>query len=102
MSAAQERPAPDLALEQEQLVARALEEDLGNLDLASDLTTRWTVPAAATSEARIVAKARGIVSGLDVAASVFRSLEVCRSLMKELSPLQHRLCFREASLLRQR
>ena len=80
MSVAQEKPASDPRLELEQLVLRALEEDLGNLDPTSDLTTRWTVPVEARSEARIVAKASGAVSGVDVAGAVFRRLDASLSL----------------------
>jgi nicotinate-nucleotide pyrophosphorylase (carboxylating) len=80
MSVAHERSISDLELERDQLVARALEEDLGNLDPASDLTTRWTVPAEATSEANIVAKAPGTISGLEVAGAVFRNLDPSLSL----------------------
>lgn len=80
MSVAQEKPASDPRLELEQLVSRALEEDLGNLDPTSDLTTRWTVPVEARSEARIVAKASGAVSGVDVAGAVFRRLDASLSL----------------------
>ena len=80
MSAVQEKPASDPRLELEQHVARALEEDLGNLDPVSDLTTRWTVPADARSEARIVAKACGTISGLEVAGAVFHGLDTSLNL----------------------
>jgi nicotinate-nucleotide pyrophosphorylase (carboxylating) len=49
------------------LVARALAEDLGE----GDVTAQATVPAAARARARVVQKAPGVLSGLDVAARVF-------------------------------
>ncbi len=52
----------------EQLVARALEEDIGS----GDLTTEATVPAAARARARIMQKQPGIVFGLPAAREVFR------------------------------
>jgi nicotinate-nucleotide pyrophosphorylase (carboxylating) len=55
----------------EQLVARALEEDIGS----GDLTTEATVPAAARARARIVQKQAGIVFGLPAAREVFRQTE---------------------------
>lgn len=55
----------------EELIARALVEDVG----AGDLTTAATVPADATARARIAQKAPGAIAGLDVAASVFRQLD---------------------------
>ena len=80
MGVARDQPVSDPGFELEQLVARALEEDLGNLDPTSDLTTRWTVPVEARCEARIVAKARGTISGLAAAGAVFRGLDVSLSL----------------------
>jgi nicotinate-nucleotide pyrophosphorylase (carboxylating) len=57
------------------LVDAALAEDLG----AGDWTTECTVPAARRVQARIVAKAAGIVAGTDVAAAVFARLApACR------------------------
>jgi nicotinate-nucleotide pyrophosphorylase (carboxylating) len=53
------------------LVRRALAEDVGS----GDVTTEATVPADALCEARIVAKAEGVVAGLDVAAAVFAELD---------------------------
>ena len=54
-------PAP------EELVERALAEDLGS----GDVTTDATVPADARAVARIVQKAPGVVFGLDLAAEAF-------------------------------
>jgi nicotinate-nucleotide pyrophosphorylase (carboxylating) len=56
----------------EDTVRRALAEDLGR---AGDLTTDAVVPADATGEARIVARAAGRVAGLEVALSAFRILQ---------------------------
>ncbi len=53
----------------------ALVEDLGSLNPESDLTTSWTVPIGTNAEATVVAKASGIISGLDTAAAVFRVLD---------------------------
>jgi nicotinate-nucleotide pyrophosphorylase (carboxylating) len=52
----------------EELVARALAEDLG----AGDVTAEAVVPGDARARARIVQKQPGVVFGLDLAAAVFR------------------------------
>ncbi len=52
----------------ERLVRTALEEDLG----AGDVTTAATVPAAARGKARVIAKATGVIAGLEVAREVYR------------------------------
>jgi nicotinate-nucleotide pyrophosphorylase (carboxylating) len=52
----------------EPLVARALEEDLGD----GDVTTEATVPADARARARIVQKQAGVLFGLEAAREVFR------------------------------
>jgi len=58
------------------LIEAALREDVG----AGDWTTLWTVGPEVTAEARILAKAEGVLAGMDVAREVFRlvdpSLEV--------------------------
>lgn len=54
------------------LVATALREDLG--PQGEDLTSLATVPAEATTAARIATRAPGIVAGLDAAAAVFDAL----------------------------
>ncbi len=56
----------------EQLVARALTEDLG----AGDVTSAATVPAEARGRARIVQKQPGVVFGLGVVAEVMRQCGV--------------------------
>jgi nicotinate-nucleotide pyrophosphorylase (carboxylating) len=55
----------------EELVARALAEDVGD----GDVTTAATVPAELRARALITQKAPGVVYGLDVAAQVFSSLD---------------------------
>ena len=52
----------------EQLVARALAEDVG----AGDITAEATVPADARARARIVQKQPGVIFGFDAAREVFR------------------------------
>lgn len=53
------------------LVTAALEEDVGD----GDRTTRWTVPDDRFATARIVSKAEGVLSGLEVAREVFRQVD---------------------------
>ncbi len=53
------------------LVARALDEDVGS----GDVTTLATVPADARARATITQKAPGVVFGLDVAEEAFRQLD---------------------------
>ena len=59
------------AAEVEDLITRALEEDVGT----GDLTTRAVVDAGRRARARVVQKAPGVVFGLDVAEAVFRRLD---------------------------
>ncbi len=49
------------------LIDAALAEDVG----AGDWTTLWTVPESRRAEAEIVAKAEGVVAGVDVAVATF-------------------------------
>jgi nicotinate-nucleotide pyrophosphorylase (carboxylating) len=56
----------------DELIDRALAEDVGD----GDLTTRILVPADARATARIEQKEPGVVAGLDVAAAVFERFEV--------------------------
>jgi nicotinate-nucleotide pyrophosphorylase (carboxylating) len=56
----------------EHLVADALREDLGR---GGDITTDSIVPEDATQEARLVARADGVVAGLDIAACAFRLVD---------------------------
>jgi nicotinate-nucleotide pyrophosphorylase (carboxylating) len=53
------------------IVARALAEDLGD----GDVTAQATVPAGARATARIVQKTPGVIFGVDVAARVFRATD---------------------------
>jgi nicotinate-nucleotide pyrophosphorylase (carboxylating) len=53
------------------LIKEALAEDVG----AGDVTTDSTVPAERVSEARIVAKASGVIAGLSVVEAVLRELD---------------------------
>jgi nicotinate-nucleotide pyrophosphorylase (carboxylating) len=53
------------------LIDLALIEDRGT----GDVTTNWTIPARARAEARIVAKATGIIAGLEVARAVFSRID---------------------------
>jgi nicotinate-nucleotide pyrophosphorylase (carboxylating) len=55
----------------DELIDRALAEDVG----AGDATTEATVDASARARATITQKAPGVISGLDVAAAVFRRLD---------------------------
>jgi nicotinate-nucleotide pyrophosphorylase (carboxylating) len=63
------------------LIKRALKEDLG----PRDVTTEALISPAAKSQARIVAKSRGIIAGLFVAARVFKILD---SRLRFQSPLK--------------
>jgi nicotinate-nucleotide pyrophosphorylase (carboxylating) len=62
----------ELATEVEELVARALAEDLGE----GDITSEATVPAEARARARIVQKEPGVVYGLAVVAEAMRQCGV--------------------------
>jgi nicotinate-nucleotide pyrophosphorylase (carboxylating) len=55
----------------EELVARALAEDVGD----GDVTTAATVPAQARARATITQKAPGVIFGLDAAEATFRALD---------------------------
>jgi len=52
-------------------VRRFLAEDIG----AEDVTTRWTVPSDARTNAALVAREPCVVAGLDIAAAVFSELD---------------------------
>ena len=54
------------------IVRRALAEDL---DLAGDVTAEATVPPEAAGTARLVARADGVVAGLDLIAEVYDQLD---------------------------
>src|SRR3954454_19254848 len=62
----------ELAAEVEELVARALAEDLGE----GDITAEATVPAETQARARIVQKEPGVVFGLEVVAEAMRQCGV--------------------------
>ena len=53
------------------LIDAALAEDVG----PGDFTTLWTVPEERRAEARIVAKASGVIAGSEVAVEVFRRVD---------------------------
>lgn len=55
----------------DEIIVRALEEDLG----PGDVTTQSLVPANQQAEARIIARDAGMVSGTKLAAAVFRHLD---------------------------
>ncbi len=55
----------------EDIIRRALEEDINYLDT----TTDYMIPADARDTARLVAKAEGVVCGLDIALHVFEMLD---------------------------
>jgi nicotinate-nucleotide pyrophosphorylase (carboxylating) len=57
----------------ERTVAAALEEDLG--PERRDLTTELVVPAQARAEARITARAEGVVAGMPALVEVYRQLD---------------------------
>ncbi len=54
-------------IEVEDIIRRALLEDIGT----GDITTALTIPKDSTSKARIIAKEAGVLAGLEVAALVF-------------------------------
>ncbi|HEX8395087.1 MAG TPA: carboxylating nicotinate-nucleotide diphosphorylase [Longimicrobium sp.] len=60
-----------LSAEAAALVDAALAEDVGE----GDFTTLWTVPEGRRAEARIVAKAAGVIAGAEVAAEAFRRVD---------------------------
>jgi nicotinate-nucleotide pyrophosphorylase (carboxylating) len=62
-------PLPEAA---RHLIQAALDEDVG----AGDWTTLWTVPADRRAEARIVAKADGVLAGIAVARESFYGVDV--------------------------
>lgn len=65
----------------EDIVRRALEEDIGT----GDLTTEATVPVEATAEAIIHTKEEGVIAGLDAARIVFRTLDPAIAFTAEVS-----------------
>ncbi len=63
------RPIPELTINQ--VVSRALAEDVGS----GDVTTAATVAVTARAGALISQKAAGVIYGLDVATQTFRALD---------------------------
>lgn len=59
----------------DELVAAALREDLGGELVDGDVTTRFVVDAELMGEARLIAKAAGVLSGNEVAARVFETVQ---------------------------
>jgi len=59
------------AIHVELIVKNALAEDVGS----GDITTALTVPAHARAEAVIVARANGVLAGVDVARAVFATID---------------------------
>ena len=55
----------------EELIQKALEEDLGN----GDHTSRATVPQDAVGKAEMIAKESGIIAGIEVAKMVFQAVD---------------------------
>src|SRR5689334_19559409 len=63
---------PDLPLDTDEIVARALREDLGS---EGDVTSRASLPAGLVSRARVEGRAAGVVAGLPVAARVAAAVD---------------------------
>lgn len=72
MSSGKISVAPLYPLLYEDVVRRALEEDLGR---AGDLTSDAVIPPEHRARAVVVARRAGCIAGLDVAAAVFRLLD---------------------------
>jgi nicotinate-nucleotide pyrophosphorylase (carboxylating) len=53
------------------LIRLALQEDVGT----GDYTSLWTVPESARARADVIAKAEGVLAGVDVACDVFREVD---------------------------
>ncbi len=56
----------------EDVVSQALKEDLGD---AGDITTAATIPDDRRTQAAIVARAAGVIAGVDLAATAFRRVD---------------------------
>lgn len=67
------------SLRTEDLIEAALAEDVGS----GDVTSLWTVPESAEGAAEVVAKAVGVVAGVDVAGAVFRRFEPSLSVVAD-------------------
>lgn len=66
-----------MAVDVQRLAESALQEDLGTetISSASDLTTAFLVDPGVTASARIIARQKGVVAGLEVARAVFHCLD---------------------------
>ena len=53
------------------VIERAIVEDVGD----GDITTKWTVPLTKRAKAKIIARADGVIAGLDVAQWVFETVD---------------------------
>ncbi|HET6231437.1 MAG TPA: carboxylating nicotinate-nucleotide diphosphorylase [Longimicrobiaceae bacterium] len=73
-------PGAGIGREASALIDMALAEDVGD----GDWTTLWTFPAQRRAEARLVAKAPGVVSGLAVAEEVFRRVDPMLRMEREV------------------
>jgi len=69
-----------------EVVARALDEDVGD----GDVTTAATVPDGVRASAVIVQKAPGVVFGLDVAEATFRALDPAVAVRRLVDEIQWR------------
>jgi nicotinate-nucleotide pyrophosphorylase (carboxylating) len=65
-------PLPELPLDTEKVIRRALAEDLG---AEGDVTSRASLPPDLETRARIEARAEGVLSGLPVAGRVFAAVD---------------------------
>jgi nicotinate-nucleotide pyrophosphorylase (carboxylating) len=63
------------------LIQAALDEDVG----AGDWTTLWTVPADRRAEARIIAKAPGVLAGVAVARETFHRVDLDLEIVSALA-----------------
>jgi nicotinate-nucleotide pyrophosphorylase (carboxylating) len=68
-----------------QLVRAALAEDIGS----GDVTSRLTIPAARTARAELVARAPGILAGIDVCRDVFLAVDRRTRFRPLLSDCRH-------------
>ena len=62
-------------------VRRALEEDIGQ----GDVTSAWTLPLGLVGRGMFLAKAKGVLAGLEVVREVFRQVSTDVSLITLLS-----------------
>ena len=72
----------------DELILKALEEDLGD----GDITTKSTVPADLNSTAFLFSKSDGILAGIDIAMKVFHTVDqslVTNVFFKDGDPIKH-------------